>query len=76
MPKLPTLTAQKIIKAIKKNGFTLDRSRGSHQTFLNPDKPNATVVIPVHPGKDIGKGLLKSLIKDPGLTESEFIQLL
>jgi predicted RNA binding protein YcfA (HicA-like mRNA interferase family) len=76
MPKLPILTAVKFIKAIKKDGFTLDRSRGSHQTFLNPNKPNATVVIPVHPGHDLGKGLTKSLIKDAGLTEADFINLL
>lgn len=76
MSKLPTLTAQKIIKAIKKAGFYLDRSRGSHQTYLHPDKPNATVVIPVHPGKDIGKDLLRSLIKDAGFTEKEIIELL
>lgn len=76
MSKLPTLTAQKIIKAIKKAGFYLDRSRGSHQTYLHPGKPNTMVVVPVHPGRDIGKGLLKSLIKDAGYTEKEFIELL
>jgi len=76
MSKLPTLTAQKFIKAIKKDGFYLDRSRGSHQTFLNVNKPASTVVIPVHPGHDLGKGLLKSLIKDAGFTEKEFLDLL
>jgi len=76
MPKLPTLTAHKFIKAIKKAGFYLDRSRGSHQIYLNTNKPNSTVVIPVHPGHDLGKGLLKSLIKDAGFTEKEFLELL
>ncbi len=76
MPKLPTLTAQKFIKAIRKDGFILDRSRGSHQTFLNPNKPTSTIVVPVHPGHDLGRGILKSLIKDAGFTESEFTELL
>lgn len=76
MPKLPTLTAKKFIKAIKKDGFYLDRSKGSHHTFLNPHKPDSSVVVPVHPGQDLGKGLLKSLIKDAKLTEAQFLKLL
>lgn len=76
MPKLPALNARNFIKAIKKGGFYLDRSKGSHHTFLNPKKPNSTVVVPVHPGQDLGKGLLKALIKDAGLTEDQFLKLL
>lgn len=76
MPKLPSLTAKKFIKAIKKDGFYLDRVKGSHHTFLHPGKPDATVVVPVHPGQDLGKGILKSLIKDVKLSETQFLKLL
>ena len=30
MPKLPSLTPQKIIKVLEKKGFVLDRIKGSH----------------------------------------------
>lgn len=30
MPKLPSLTPQKLIKILKKKGFKLDRVKGSH----------------------------------------------
>ncbi len=35
MPKLPTLTPQKIIKVLEKKGFTLDRIKGSHYIYYN-----------------------------------------
>jgi predicted RNA binding protein YcfA (HicA-like mRNA interferase family) len=33
-------------------------------------------VIPVHPGEELGAGLLSKIIKDTGLTKEEFIKLL
>ena len=44
-------------------------------TLIN-SKTNKTVTIPVHTGVDIGKGLLKKIITDAGLTTEEFVNLL
>jgi len=33
MPKLPSLTPQKIIKLLEKNGFVLDRIKGTMKTI-------------------------------------------
>ena len=34
MSKLPSLTPEKVIKLLEKNGFVLDRIRGSHHNLL------------------------------------------
>lgn len=47
MPKLPSLTPQKLIKILEKKGFKLDRVKGSHHIYYNPDS-RKRVVVPVH----------------------------
>ena len=74
-PKIPIVTAKELIRALKRAGFSKDRQKGSHLTLINP-KTDKTVTIPVHTGVDIGKGLLKKIITDAGLTTKEFINLL
>jgi predicted RNA binding protein YcfA (HicA-like mRNA interferase family) len=34
------------------------------------------IVVPVHGGEEIGRGLLSKIIKDAGLTREEFLKLL
>ncbi|MEI8232770.1 MAG: type II toxin-antitoxin system HicA family toxin [bacterium] len=75
MSKLPVLTAIKLIKIFKKQGFIYKRSAGSHQTYFHP-LSHRLITIPVHRGKDLGKGITKAIISDAGFTESEFIKLL
>lgn len=75
MPKLPILTAIKLIKILKKQGFILKRSSGSHQTFYN-SASRRIVSVPVHRGHDLGRGITRAIITDAGFTEKEFIRLL
>jgi predicted RNA binding protein YcfA (HicA-like mRNA interferase family) len=74
-PKIPIVTAKELIRALKRAGFSKDRQKGSHLTLINL-KTDKTVTIPVHTGVDIGKGLLKKIITDAGLTTEEFVNLL
>ena len=66
MPKLPSVTANEIIKALKKIGFVEIRQKGSHLRLKHPD--NRIVTIPVHSGKILGKGLLKKILRDSELS--------
>lgn len=75
MSKLPVITAVKLIKILTKQGFIYKRSSGSHQTYQNPVSKRM-VTIPVHRGKDLGKGITKAIIADAGFTEKEFIKLI
>lgn len=49
MSKLPALTGKAIVSLLKKEGFAVDRQRGSH-VFLKHSDGRATVV-PVHSGE-------------------------
>jgi predicted RNA binding protein YcfA (HicA-like mRNA interferase family) len=66
--------AKKIIKVLSKLGFKIVRRRGSHVVLKHAD--SRLTVIPVHPGEEIGRGLLNKIIEDTGLPKEEFIKLL
>lgn len=74
MTRLPTLNARKIIQALEQVGFVLRRQRGSHYVMKHPETKRETV-IPVH-GGDVDRSLLKLIIKQAGLTEDEFRELI
>ena len=65
---------QKVIKALSKLGFKVVRKQGSHVVLKHPD--GRLTVVPVHPGEDIGTGLLSKIIKDTGLSKEEFLAVL
>ena len=73
--RLPTLTARKVIRALERGGFILVRVTGSHHLYEHPDRPDRLVPVPLHPG-DLKRPVLKSIIKQVGLTEDEFLRLL
>lgn len=56
MTRLPTLTARKLVAALKRAGFVEDRRRGSHLYLWHPVKRRATCV-PMH-GQDLGRDLV------------------
>jgi len=69
MPKLPTLTAEAVIKLLEKKGFILDRSKGSHQLYINPTT-GKRVVVPFH-RKDLPKGTLLEILRQAGISKEE-----
>ena len=73
--KLPQLKAREIIRALRRDGWELGRSKGGHQHFVHPTKPG-TVTVPVHKGRDVPTVIIKSIIKQAGLTEDELKELL
>ena len=74
MPKLPPLTPQKVIKILEGKGFVLDRTKGSHQIFRNPETKRM-VVVPFHK-KDLPKGTLLEILKEAGISRDELEDLL
>jgi predicted RNA binding protein YcfA (HicA-like mRNA interferase family) len=71
---LKPLPADKVIKVLVRLGFKPLRQRGSHVILKRED--GKVIVIPVHRGEEIGRGLLSKIIKDTGLTREEFLRLL
>lgn len=74
MSRLPMLKPQRLIKILNKLGFKKIRQEGSHIFFKHPD--GRTTVIPFHKGKDIGRGLMRSILNDIKLTPKEFQKLI
>lgn len=75
MSKLPSLTARKIIRALKRAGFVEDRQKGSHLVLIHSGT-KARTVVPVHPGRIVKEPLLRAIIRDASLSVDEFIELL
>ncbi|MEW6107721.1 MAG: type II toxin-antitoxin system HicA family toxin [Nitrospirota bacterium] len=67
MPKIPALTAEKLIRILMKHGFVLDHQTGSHRVYVNA-ATRKRVVVPYHK-KDLPKGTLLSIIKAAGIDE-------
>jgi predicted RNA binding protein YcfA (HicA-like mRNA interferase family) len=65
----PMLKADDIIKSLKRHGFRVIRQRGSHVRLRHENGRVTTV--PSHSGQDIGKGLLRKILRDTELTISE-----
>jgi predicted RNA binding protein YcfA (HicA-like mRNA interferase family) len=72
MPKLPRPTGQEMVRFLQHQGFELLRVRGSHH-FLQSDQRRTTV--PVHGSRTMKIGTLRSILRDIGLSSTEFEQL-
>jgi mRNA interferase HicA len=69
MPKLPVITPKELIKILKKFGFELDHTSGSHQIFRNPETGRRAVV-PYHI-KNLPKGTFLSILREAGLSKDD-----
>ena len=57
-----------VIRAIEEDGWALVRTRGDHRQYKHPEKPGL-VTISGHPGHDMARGTLNSVLKQAGLKE-------
>lgn len=72
--RLPMLKTKDVVRVLKNLGFIEVRTRGSHIFFKHPD--GRTTLIPRHGGEDIGRGLLRQILREINLTPKEFSKLL
>ena len=73
MSKLPVISGQECVKALRKIGFYFKRQEGSH-IILRRDAPFAQVVVPNH--KELDRGTLRAIIRQTGIDVAEFVKLL
>jgi len=74
MPPLPVVPGMKVVRALKKLGWTLDHIHGSHHILKRPG--GRTVSVPVHRGHDLKAGTLRAILHDAELSVEEFLKLL
>ena len=59
-------------RALRKIGYEMDRMEGSH---MIPGRPNrGALSVPRH--RELGRGLLRRLIRDAGVSPADLIDLL
>ena len=69
--RLPALTARHVLAILSRHGFQPVRQSGSHVVLSHPDGRFATV--PMHKGRDLGKGLLRRIMRDANLTVDDLL---
>lgn len=75
MPKIPIVSGDEAIRCFEKLGYEKTRQKGSHVRLRHKDdKDKKPLTIPRH--KELGKGLLRKLVRDADITIEELINLL
>jgi predicted RNA binding protein YcfA (HicA-like mRNA interferase family) len=74
MTRMPAVRDSDVVKVLKRAGFIETRQKGSHVILWNEAKRLRTVVA-LH-ARDIPGPTLKQILKQAGLTEQEFLELL
>lgn len=72
MPKLPAWTTKQLIRKLRKFGFRLDHTTGSHYVFRNP-KNGKRAVVPYH-FKTLHKGTFLAILREAGLTKKDILE--
>jgi len=75
-PRLPSVAARRVIRALERAGFAVERTRGSHCMLAHSGDPARMVVVPIHGNRDLKPGTLRSIIRRSGLSVEEFVDLL
>lgn len=73
-PKLPVLKVRELIKILNELGFYSVRQKGSHIFLKHQD--GKTTLVPFHAGEDIGRGLLKQILREIEISPEDFIKFL
>lgn len=71
-PKLPRLTAKELVKALKDLGFYEHHQKGSHLILKHPNR-NCRVTVPMHSGKTLKLGTLKSILEQAEVSVKDIV---
>ncbi len=74
MTKLPRPTGRDLLAALRKLGFEIIRTKGSHHYVRHED--GRSTVVSVHAGETIGPGLMAKILRDCEITVEDIKALL
>ena len=75
MSRLPRVTGKDTVSTLLRAGMTISHVRGSHH-YLKWSDGTTLVCVPVHAGKTLKVGTLKSILDQAGLSVDTFIDLI
>jgi len=67
----PRLTADEIIAILRRGGFKMAGSSGSHQKWRNP-VTGKQVIVPYHRGRILPLGTMPAIIEGSGLAKDQW----
>lgn len=73
MTKLAIISPEGMEKILKLSGFERKRQVGSHVIFEHLD--GRCTVVPFHSGEDLGRGLIRKILRDIKISIEEYEQL-
>ena len=78
MKKLPVVSSDDVIKALKKDGFVYapKRGKGSHTALHKIDENGRKLLVIVPKKRELPKGTLLSILQQANLSKDDFIELL
>jgi len=74
MSRRPRITGKELVAALRRAGFAVVRTKGSHRRLRHADGRVTTVS--VHAGETIGPGLLGKILRDCDMNEDDLEALL
>ena len=74
MTKLPRPTGRELLTTLRKLGFEIIRTKGSHHYVRHED--GRSTVVSVHAGETIGPGLMTKILRDCEITVEDIKALL
>ena len=75
MPRQPRITPAELLRALRRDGWTIERHEGSHAQLRHPSKPSQ-VTVALHAGRIIDPKTLRSALRQAGLTVQDLRDLL
>jgi predicted RNA binding protein YcfA (HicA-like mRNA interferase family) len=73
--RLAAVKPREVLRALRKAGFFIHHTSGSHHVLKHPGNPHLRVTVPFH-NKELKPRALASIIEQSGLTTEEFSDLL
>ncbi len=62
------MTIREILRLLRRRGWRIVRTRGSHRQLQHPTQPG-TVTVAGHPSRDLAPGTLKSILRQARIEE-------
>jgi len=73
MTKLPVISGRKLVRALGRVGFQVDRQRGSHIILFRGDPPTV-LSVPDH--RELDRGTLRAILRRADISPGRLSELL